>query len=413
MNWQEPSTPIKLMFAWHSVAILLGIVLSLAVDARAAGAWFGAGIIGAPLITVGALVWSRRIRKRIVLPRPSAVSARAAHGVPARAEAQSSITPRRPEQATALEPVEPSRGRAFTLLGADGYPWMEVQGEFARMSAIHMVIGRAPRLDEEIELPALSAELRPEPTNPYDPNAVMVIINGWHVGYMPKEEALRYHVPLARLVAAGIAPVAKARLWATTRRDYSGAGTKAHARITLALGAPDRFVPLNNPPEVSYSLLPWGPGLQVTGEENHLAELSSFVTPDGDGIAIGTIHRLEILSTKGPVKEVVEVRLDGDRIGQMTPASSAHFFPTIKHLEDEGRTAAVWVRVKGSPVAAQAVLQAAKAHELPHDWFSSPNTIPVLYPARTSVAVENERAEDVTEIIRDHAKDRPTPVWGD
>lgn len=417
MNWQNPSTPIKLMFGWHCFAIVFGVVLAVTVSADAAVPWFAAGVIGIPVITAGAIAWSLSIRKRNSPGSRPAVMGRAPRSVPNRASAstisRSAGTPRRTERRAEPEPVTPASGRRFSLLGSDGYPWMEVEGEFARMRAIHMVIGRAPRLDEEIELTELAAEFRPEPTNPYDRNAVMVIINGWHVGYLPREEAARYHAPLARLAAADVVPVATARLWATTRRDYSGGDTKSHARITLALGAPERLAPLNNPPAAPYSLIPWGSGLQVTGEEHHLAELSDFITPDGDGIAIGTIHRLELPAPKGATKEVAEVRLDGERIGQMTPASSTHFLPTIKHLEDQGRVAAVWVRVKGSTVAAQAVLQATKAHELPHDWFGSAVTLPVLYPERAQPSADRGLADDIEEITGDERIDRPTPMWND
>lgn len=34
-------------------------------------------------------------------------------------------------------------------------------------------------------------ELRPEPTNPHDPNAIMVLINNVHVGYVPKNDIQR------------------------------------------------------------------------------------------------------------------------------------------------------------------------------------------------------------------------------
>ena len=97
----------------------------------------------------------------------------------------------------------------------------------------------------------------------------------------------------------------------------------------------------------------------------------------------------------------------------MTPASSTHFLPIIKHLEDQGRTAAVWVRVKGSAGAAQAVLQATKAHELPQDWFASPVTLPVLYPDHSQAPADQELADDVAEIIGDRASDRPSPMWND
>ena len=311
---------------------------------------------------------------------------------------------------TAAAPIA-ALGSPFQLLGSDGYPWMEVEGEFARTDAIQKAIGQRMKLDQEVELTDLDAELRPEPTNPYDRNAVMVIIKGQHVGYLGREDAAVYHQPLARLVAAGVAPLVKARLWAVLRRTRDGATTKLNARVTLAIGQPDRLAPINNPPAAPYSLIPWGGGLQVTGEEHHLDALSGFITPSGDGIAIGTLHTLTLPAAKGATKEVAEVRLDGERIGQMTPGSSAHFLPTVRHLADQGRQTAVWVRVKGSAVAAQAVLQATKAHELPADWFGEPVTIPALYPRTvTAAAVDGETAEDVAEIVDGQ---RPAPMWDD
>lgn len=59
-------------------------------------------------------------------------------------------------------------------------------------------------------------------------------------------------------------------------------------------------------------------------------------------------------------KDVVEVRVDGGRIGQLAPASRQHLVPVIRHLESEGCAAVAWVRVKGNAIATQAVLQATK-----------------------------------------------------
>src|SRR3546814_15519353 len=45
--------------------------------------------------------------------------------------------------------------------------------------------------------------------------------------------------------------------------------------------------------------------------------------------------------TERAPKIVVEVRLDGERIGQLTPASSQHFLPTVRHLRERASAAAV------------------------------------------------------------------------
>ena len=95
----------------------------------------------------------------------------------------------------------PQRGTrtGYLLIGADGYANTEVAGEFARVDSIHKAIGRKPKLDEEIELTDLVAALVPEPSNPHDRNAIMVQINGQHIGYLEKEDAARYQ-PVIRQV---------------------------------------------------------------------------------------------------------------------------------------------------------------------------------------------------------------------
>lgn len=443
MNWKKPSTPIKLMLAWHGLAIVIGIIIGVTAGAHAAGTWFALGVFGIPLITIGAIIWSRALKKqqrtlgtiasptaprRATAPAPLReasprieVSMQHAPVAPATpttvppsapaAPAASRRAAREARESAPRAPIAAPTGTPFLLLGSDGYTWMEVEGEFARTDAIEKIIGRRLQVNQEVELVELDAELRPEPTNRYDKNAVMVLIKGLHVGYLGRDYAANYHAPLARLTAVGVTPLVKARLWAAKRRNWEGNRTKLNARVSLAIGQPDRLAPMNNPPAAPYSLIPWGNGLQVTGEEHHLEALSDFVTPSGDGIAIGTIHAIQVPAAKGGTRDVAEVRLDGERIGQMTPATSAHFLPTVKHLADQGRVAAVWVRVKGSAVAAQAVLHATKAHELPADWFGAPSTIPALYPRRIpAAAVDVEVAEDVAEIVDAH---RPAPMWDD
>ena len=149
------------------------------------------------------------------------------------------------------------------------------------------------------------------------------------------------------------------------------------ARVTLALNEPHLLLPLNDPPVDEHSILPWGHGLQVTGEEDHQDVLASYTNAQGDGVVLATLDVIPGGTAKAP-KDVVEVRFDGRRIGQLTPGSSQHFVPTIRHLASEGRAVVAWVRVKGNAIAAQATLQATKAHELSAEWFAEPDTVPRL-----------------------------------
>lgn len=266
----------------------------------------------------------------------------------------------------------------YLLIGADGYPNTEVAGEFARTDSIHRAIGRKPKRDEEIELTDLVAALVPEPSNPHDANAVMVQINGQHVGYLEKEDAERYRLVITQVWNAGFVAATGARVWASARATYDSKKLKYVARVTLALNEPHLLLPLNDPPMDDHSVLPWGNGLQVTGEEQHQDVLSRYTTSLGDGVVLGTLRVIQGGTARAP-KDIVEVCIDGERIGQLTPGSSQHFVPTIRHLQSEGRAVVAWVRIKGNAIAVQATLQATKAHELTAEWFAEPETVPRLH----------------------------------
>ena len=77
-----------------------------------------------------------------------------------------------------------------------------------------------------------------------------------------------------------------------------------------------------------------------------------------------TLHVIE----KG-AKPVVEARVDGQRIGELTPATSAHYVPTIRHLDEMGKLTVAEVLLEGNALSVEAVLYAAKAHELDETWF--------------------------------------------
>lgn len=270
------------------------------------------------------------------------------------------------------------RTSEYWLIGSNAYPNTEVAGEFARMDSIHRAIGRKPKRDEEIVVESMTAELRPEPRNRFDSSAVMVVINGEHVGYLEKEVAAIYQPLLLRVTAAGHTPVTSARVWAAAREDWdSKRKTRYSANVRVALNEPHLLLPANEPPEGQHSLIPWGNGLQVTGEEDHQERLAAYLSGGSDVILLGTLAVIEVTAARS-ARTVVEVRIDGQRVGQLTPASSQHFVPTVQHLSARGVEAVAWLRVKGNPIAAQVTLQATKAHELPAAWLAAPASVPRL-----------------------------------
>jgi len=106
---------------------------------------------------------------------------------------------------------------------------IEVQGESFRRDAVR-------RLFEKLGLPEggvtqQTAHLVPEPSNPYDRNAIKVVIGGWHIGYVPNE--LSAEVATVLGVGQGVAPV---RVWA----DPKDGTWRARATLFPSAVEPDR-----------------------------------------------------------------------------------------------------------------------------------------------------------------------------
>jgi hypothetical protein len=267
----------------------------------------------------------------------------------------------------------------YTLPGSNNYPSTEVVGESWREKQIAAAIGGRPRLDKEVEM-TLPAVLVPEPDNPYDPNAISVRVRGHVVGYLSKEDAVRYRDPIHRIVASGHEATTTARIWAVVRNSYENQGpARFFSSVRVALSEPHLLVPSNGRPMSAHSVLPWGGAVQVLGEEDHFDVLFNHVPKEGHGLAIVTLHKDVQKLKNGTEKPYLEVRMDGERIGQLSPTTSAHFLPVVNHLEESGLHPAAWATVKGSSLAAQVTVQAAKATEVSDEWLhGSPAEFPAL-----------------------------------
>lgn len=130
----------------------------------------------------------------------------------------------------------------------------------------------------------------------------------------------------------------------------------------VSLPDPDLCVPLNDPPSEGWALLPWGSAIQVTKESDHLDVLLDFVPPTGNGQILVTLH---LFGAGARTKyDGVEVRLGGERIGELTKASSQKFAAAVRHFDGLGLTTVARAHIKGSSLSAEVTLKAAKAHEL-------------------------------------------------
>ncbi|MBT2515809.1 HIRAN domain-containing protein [Arthrobacter sp. ISL-30] len=268
----------------------------------------------------------------------------------------------------------------YYLPGKDTWHNAEIVGESYREAQITAALGRRPKLDEEIEQVA-EALLIPEPDNPHDANAISVRVRGHVVGYLPRELADAYRPALHRIAASGLVATTTARICAVVREPWNGDNTpKFFSNIRIYLPEPNQILPLNNDPWNAVAILPWGGALQVTGEDKHFDYLSNYVPKSGDGLVLLTMHRLVQNLKNGTEKNLVEVRLDGERVGQLSAVTSGHYLPTIAHTVDMGRELGIWAKIKGSGLAVELVIQGARASELNGDWVQRLPTLPQLIP---------------------------------
>ena len=73
-----------------------------------------------------------------------------------------------------MSPIQITKGDAFTVP-------INVTGTSFRQPSLDVLAVHSERLT------GMVAALRPEPTNPYDPKAVAVDVEGVHVAYLPRD----------------------------------------------------------------------------------------------------------------------------------------------------------------------------------------------------------------------------------
>ena len=68
---------------------------------------------------------------------------------------------------------------------------------------------------------------------------------------------------------------------------------------------------------------------------------------------------------------VVEVRLDGQRVGSMSKVISEQIHDLVTYVTDKGRTPVARAIIKGSDLRADVTVHVARTSEVPHKWLNS------------------------------------------
>lgn len=277
-----------------------------------------------------------------------------------------------------------SLGRHEGVFGSPIPPWSErlssqsIVGESfhgAAFKAIAADYGHRSVPEYGIEITEARAAIVRDPENAYDSNAVAVWIDGRHlVGHLPRDVAALY-APRLEGLDRGTYLHVPARVWIGQSFDWderSGSeATGIRGSVTVRLPEPDGVAAFNDVPDESYAVLPWGRAVQITGEENHMDVLRTFALGTAPRHVAATLHVIEEPRRTGDPARVIEVRLDGGRVGVMSKAISDQIADLVTYVADNGRTPVARAIIKGSDLRAEVVVHVARTSEVPQRWLDS------------------------------------------
>lgn len=258
-----------------------------------------------------------------------------------------------------------------------GWASQEVAGEHHYRDEILRVVGDDLTADGADT--TRTVELIPEPDNPHDRYAVSIRFVNRTLGYLPRDDALRYHRLVSELLDEKLVPIVRARI--VVRRvvlwdDDGHTRPDLRVGIYLYLTSPDTAVPINDPPERDYTLLPSGGSVQVLKTNDHFDVVRRHLPASGTGMLVVTLAAIDVRTSRTS-KRHIDVRLDGERIGQFSAAMSEKFLPAVDHFDARGLMTAARAMIVASTVSAKITVRALKAFELDEDiLMGAPITIP-------------------------------------
>lgn len=209
----------------------------------------------------------------------------------------------------------------------------------------------------------LEAALVDDSANPHDGNAVAIWAGGQHVGYLERALAAQWHTTVAHLASVGRFLVVDARVW------VRGVGGTVRARVTVDLPPLDGVWPVNSTPIAPHVVLPLGGPVQVTQEDKHMDVLAPFVTGSDRLIAV-TLHSATEARPRSTV-ELVEVRLDGHRVGVLSPTQTANLLPLVAFVEQRGRVAVARALLRGNALKAEVIVYVQRAQDVEPSWLEA------------------------------------------
>ncbi|MEQ6901771.1 DUF2510 domain-containing protein [Nocardioides sp. YIM 152588] len=289
--------------------------------------------------------------------------------------------------AASMPPVRGKVARDERPFGRAVPPWTEklvyqdIVGESFHEDAFKAIAaeyGQRTLPDWGYEIPEAVAAIVPDPDNAFDPNAVAIWVEGRHlVGYLPRNVASLY-APKLEALERGTYLHVPARVW-IGRDDWdqdTGARKKGGVRgsVSVRLPEPDGIYPFNDLPDEPHTVLPWGRAVQIAGEEEHMDVLRTFALGSDPRHVAATLHVVDEARKNGDPVRLVEVRLDGERVGLMSKVTSEQIRDLVSFVADKGRVPVARAIVKGSDLRADVTVHVARTSDVPHKWLEAVDT---------------------------------------
>ena len=273
--------------------------------------------------------------------------------------------------ATAPPPADlrPVRAWGWTVYSC------EVEGEFMNRGGIASAYSAAgvPVTESGVELNEIPALLL-ESTD--GSGFVDVLVNGMVVGYLAESEATLYAPIIHSLRSRGEALEVPARLWARK-------GERLHGRVTLLMPRADEVEPPSRLPSDPYVVLPATSSMQVSGEEAHQDVLTPLLTGRTSASVVATLHSAEIQRARSAVA-VVEVRVGGALVGQLSSTSSANTIDLIRACEAAGRIPVAHGTITGNSLKVEMSVRTSKTADVSDQWLAEVLNTTSVQPSFTS-----------------------------
>jgi hypothetical protein len=231
--------------------------------------------------------------------------------------------PKPPFEPLLAKPQDRSGGRPFRL-GSGGL--VKVVGESHYQPALKRGAGGRVEWASPIRV---VAELVPEPSNPYDRNAVRVDVDGQRVGYLQAAVAGEYQPALLGLAEEG------RRGWCEGR--ILGGG-KHYYGIHLALDQPDFVRPFNEPGDLAvldaWSTVSVAGGRAIQGT---LEQAAAYVGCSSAGSLWVELTQTTAASGKYAGGSLLMVCVGGLEVGSLSHAMSLKHMPPVAVAVGKGQ----------------------------------------------------------------------------